>query len=162
MPVHRHPASASKVGEPITRIPVDPGVVERLRTSYALVRAREMDFAKTFYAKLFAAAPAVRSMFPEDLELQARKLTMAMDTIMANLENPEANAQMLAKLGKRWAGYGARPEHYHLVIETMIASMHEVLGAHADGKVSDEWRVALRLIGKQMIDAGREGSPKSG
>lgn len=155
MPVHRHPASASKVGEPITRIPVDPGVIERLRTSYIAVRRRELDFARIFYAKLFEAAPGVRAMFPADLELQSRKLTMALDTIVANLENPEANAQMLAEMGKRHAGYGAKPEHYHLVIETMIAAMREVLGENADEKVFEEWRMALRLIGKQMIDAGR-------
>ena len=155
MPVHRHPATASRVGEPITRIPVDPGVIERLRTSYGLVRVRELDFARTFYSKLFEAAPAVRSMFPEDLELQARKLTMALDTIVANLENPETNAHMLAELGRRHANYGARPEHYHLVIETMIASMREVLGGEGDEKVLQEWRMALRLIGKQMIDAAR-------
>jgi hemoglobin-like flavoprotein len=155
MPVHRHPASASKVGEPITRIPVDAGVVERLRTSYKAVRLRELDFARIFYAKLFEAAPGVRSMFPADLELQSRKLTMALDTIVANLENPETNSHLLAEMGRRHAGYGARPEHYHLVIETMIAAMREVLGANADERVLDEWRMALRLIGKQMIDAAR-------
>lgn len=155
MPVHRHPASASKVGEPITRIPVDSGVVERLRTSYRLVRARELDFARTFYAKLFEAAPGVRAMFPADLELQSRKLTMALDTIVANLENPETNSHLLAEMGQRHAGYGAKPEHYHLVIETMIASMREVLGESGEEKVMGEWRTALRLISKQMIDAAR-------
>ncbi len=155
MPVHRHPATASKVGEPITRIPVDAGVIERLRTSYRLVRARELDFARTFYAKLFEAAPAVRSMFPHDLEIQAGKLTMALDTIVANLENPETNSHLLAEMGKRHAGYGAQPEHYHLVIETMITSMREVLGESGDEKVLEEWRMALRLISKQMIDASR-------
>jgi hemoglobin-like flavoprotein len=155
MPVHRHPASASKVGEPITRIPVDAGVVARLRASYKAVRLRDLDFARIFYAKLFEAAPGVRPMFPPDLELQSRKLTMALDTIVANLENPETNSHLLAEMGKRHAGYGARPEHYHLVIETMIAAMREVLGANADEKILDEWRMALRLIGKQMIDAGR-------
>ncbi|MCW5756511.1 MAG: hypothetical protein KIT54_04665 [Phycisphaeraceae bacterium] len=155
MPVHRHPASASKVGEPITRIPVDAGVIERLRSSYRLVRRQDLEFARVFYAKLFEAAPGVRAMFPQDLELQSRKLTMALDTIVANLENPEANSHLLAQMGKRHAGYGARPEHYHLVIETMVAAMRAVLGAQADERVLDEWRMALRLIGKQMIDAGR-------
>lgn len=155
MPVHRHPTSASRVGEPITRIPVDAGVVERLRATYVRVRRHDLEFARIFYAKLFEAAPGVRAMFPDDLELQSRKLAMAMDTIVANLENPEANSRMLGEMGRRHAGYGARPEHYHLVIETMVASMREVLGGSADERVLDEWRMALRLIGKQMIDAGR-------
>lgn len=155
MPVHRHPASASKVGEPITRIPVDAGVLNRLRASYRQVRQQELAFARAFYDKLFTAAPSVRAMFPQDLELQARKLTMALDTIVANLENPEANSQLLADMGKRHAGYGAKPEHYQLVIETMVTSMRDVLADEADERVIDEWRMALRLIGKQMIDAGR-------
>lgn len=155
MPVHRHPTSASKVGDPITRIPVDAGVVERLRTSYAQVRRKELVFARSFYEKLFDAAPGVRAMFPADLELQSRKLTLALDAIVANLENPEANSHMLAEMGRRHAGYGAKPEHYHLVVETMIASMREVLAEAADEKVLDEWRTALRLISQQMIDAGR-------
>lgn len=155
MPVHRHPTSASRVGEPITRIPVDASVVERLRASYRLVRRHDLEFARIFYAKLFGAAPGVRAMFPEDMELQSRKLTMVLDSIVANLENPEANSRMLGEMGRRHAGYGARPEHYHLVIETMIGAMREVLGTNADERVLDEWRMALRLIGKQMIDAGR-------
>ncbi len=153
MPVHRHPASASKVGQPITRIPVDTAVIERLRTSYRLVRLKELDFARAFYQKLFEAAPGVRSMFSADIELQSRKLTMALDTIVANLENPEANSHLLAEMGRRHAGYGAKPEHYHLVVETLIASMRDVLGEHADERVLEEWRMALRLISRQMIDA---------
>ena len=94
-------------------------------------------------------------MFPQDLELQSRKLTMALDTIVANLENPEANSHLLAQMGKRHASYGAKPEHYHLVVETLVDSMREVLGADADETLLDTWRVALRLISRQMIDAGR-------
>lgn len=113
-----------------------------------------MRFAEVFYAKLFAAAPRLRGMFPDDLRAQAAKLTASLDAIVRNFEDPGANRLALSDLGGRHAGYGVRPEHYALVIDLLIESMREVGGITIQESGLGEWRSALRLISDQMIAAG--------
>lgn len=155
MPVHRHPVALSRIPDPLAVIPLDMGLVARLRTTYERVRAHDLRLAELFYPKLFAAAPHLRSMFQSDPDVQARKLMASLDAVVQNFENPAANAAILASLGQRHAGYGAQPEHYTLVISLLLDSMREVLGASVDDRELDDWRMALRLISDQMIAAGQ-------
>ncbi len=158
MPVHRHPVALSKITDPLAIVPLDMALVGRLRLTYERVRAHDLRLAELFYPKLFAAAPHLRSMFQSDPDAQVRKLTASLDAVVQNFENPAANTAILTALGQRHAGYGAKPEHYTLVIDLLLASMREVLGAQADDRDLDDWRMALRLISNQMIAAGQ---PKS-
>lgn len=153
MPVHRHPVAAAKITEPLSHLPLDHALIERLRASFQLIRARGQQFAETFYAKLFAAAPEVRPLFRSQPQSQTAKLLASLDAIVRNLTNPAENAALLTALGKRHAGYGARPEHYDLVIGLLIESMQETLGPGARPEHLAEWRIALRLISDQMIAA---------
>lgn len=153
MPVRRHPVAFSKLRDPLEALPLDVGLVRRLKSTYELARAQEMRLAEVFYAKLFAAAPQLRSLFKSDPAAQAQKLTATLDFVVRNLERPQENREMLAALGKRHVEYGARPEHYELVIELLTQSMSEILGPDGDAHRVDEWRTALRLIGRQMVEA---------
>jgi hemoglobin-like flavoprotein len=153
MTLRRHPIAVSKRSETLSRLPLDARLVERLRGTYEALRAEDARLAEVFYAKLFAAAPHLRGMFKGEPEAQARKLMAALDAVVKNFEKPEANAAMIAELGKRHAGYGAKPEHYDLVIDLLVESMEELLGAKgwATRESLREWRMALRLISDQMI-----------
>lgn len=158
MPVRRHPVALSTQLEHLSPLPLDLTLVRRLKTTYALVRAEEHRFTSTFYSKLFAAAPHLREMFGDDLAAQARKLTAALDAVVANLDCPTQNTQMLTELGRRHATYGVTREHYDLVITLLIDSMREVLSPHADDSALEEWRLALRLISDRMIVGGSLGA----
>ncbi len=156
MPVHRHPVAMSRWHAPLHTLPLDLALVERLRATYARVHADELGLATIFYTKLFSAAPHLRSLFPTDLVAQAAKLTAALDAVVRNLEKPRENAAMLADLGRRHAGYGAKPEHYDLVVDLLVLSMQEALHTRSDDQAIVEWRMALRLIADQMIAAAED------
>lgn len=159
MPMRRHPVAASRLPDHLAAIPIDHALIARLEASFALLRQQSANLGAVFYAKLFAAAPHLRSMFRTAPEEQAAKLVASLDTIVRNLAAPEANAAMLSALGRRHAGYGARPEHYDLVVELLVESMREVLGAGADERALEEWRTALRLVSRQMIEADASRDP---
>ncbi len=158
MPVKRHPVAVSALGDPLARLPVDTALVSRLRVTYERVRTRDQRLAEIFYIKLFTAAPHLRPLFRSEPKAQAEKLMMALDAVVRNLEQPSENASMLAEMGRRHAEYGAKSEHYTLVIELLVDSMQELLGPDIDRPALDEWRLALRLISNQMI-AGAEDTP---
>jgi len=153
MPMRRHPVAASGPPDHLAAIPIDHALIARLEASFTLLRQQSAHLGEVFYAKLFAAAPHLRPLFRSTPQEQAAKLVASLDTIVRNLAAPEANAAMLSALGRRHAGYGAKPEHYDLVVDLLLESMREVLGARADEQAQDEWRTALRLVSKQMIEA---------
>ena len=159
MAVRRHPMATQASTGALDRVPLDAELVARLHATYEVVRSQEVRFAETFYAKLFAAAPHLRRMFPNDLVEQANKLTAALDAVVQNFENPAANAATLADLGRRHAGYGARPEHYDLVVDLLIESMRELGGTAIDEVRLQEWHRALQLISQQMIAAAASPKP---
>lgn len=153
MALKRHPVAASNALDPLLRIPLDKALVARLRATYERVRVSDVRLATIFYDKLFTVAPNLRPMFKGDVELQRHKLIQAMDAVVMNFEDPEANSAMLAALGQRHAGYGAKPEHYDLVVDLLIESMSTLLGPDTDPKELAEWRTALQLVSHQMIAA---------
>lgn len=159
MPVHRHPVASSRGSESLERLPLDRALIGRLRESFATIRQHGNRLGETFYSRLFAAAPHLRAMFRTDLASQTDKLMASLDAIVTNLAAPEQNAAMLAALGKRHAGYGARPEHYGLVIDLLVESIRETLGEHADDRTLADWRIALRLVSDQMIAAAESDDP---
>lgn len=159
MPVHRHPVAVSTVRDPLAIFPVDLALVQRLRATYDLLRGQETRFVTLFYSRLFAAAPHLRPMFRSDPATQSQKLIAALDAVVRNLENPAETAAMLTALGQRHAAYGAKPEHYELVVTLLVDSMKEVLGSQAHADRLEEWRTALRLISTQMIAAAGTPSP---
>lgn len=153
MPVRRHPVAVPAPGAHLSILPVDLELVARLKATYARIRTHGDRLAELFYARLFAAAPQLRSLFRGDTAAQAAKLTAALDAVVQNFENPRENAGMLAELGRRHVAYGARPEHYAVVTELLINSMRELLAPDADERDLAEWHQALRLISDQMIAA---------
>jgi hemoglobin-like flavoprotein len=159
MPVKRHPVAVSDHRDPLARLPLDTALVGRLRATYERVRVRDHRLAEIFYAKLFGAAPHLRSLFKSEPKAQAEKLMAALDAVVRNLEQPAENAAMLVEMGKRHAQYGAKPEHYALVTDLLVQSMQELLDAEVEPPALEEWRLALRLISNQMI-VGAEGAAR--
>lgn len=162
MPIRRHPIAMTRPATSLASLPIDLALVTRLRATYELVRMREERLAEIFYAKLFAVAPHLRPLFRSDLKSQAEKLMAALDAVVRNLERPEENAALLADMGRRHAGYGAKPEHYPLVTDLLVDSIGELLGPSATQGPLEEWRLALTLVSDQMIAAASRDTPGEG
>lgn len=153
MPIRRHPIAAGAVAANLRAVPIDVALAARLRSDFEQILAHELRLGELFYARLFEAAPHLRSLFKSTPEEQARKLIASLESIVRNFEDPESSAALLAELGRRHASYGAKAEHYVLVIDVMIESMAQLFGPRGDPRRLDEWRMALRLISDQMIAA---------
>jgi len=157
MGVHRHPVAVSNVQGPLAGVPLDRALIGRLCARFSLVRGMGLRLAEVFYARLFSAAPHLTALFRTEPAAQSAKLIASLDAIVRNLEAPEDNAAMIAALGQRHAGYGAKPEHYGLVVDLLVESIREVLGSQIDARGLDEWKTALTLVSRQMI-AASEGA----
>lgn len=130
-----------------------PLELDALETSFDLIAPHGEQLMDTFYARLFAAAPTVRPLFARtDLARQKSMLLRTLVLLRKSLRNLDAIVPALRRLGARHVAYGALPEHYHVVGETLIASMAEVAGDAWRPQYERAWAAAFEVIAGVMID----------
>ena len=127
--------------------------LEALETSFDLVAPRGDELMDVFYARLFAAAPAVRPLFAgTDLKKQKGMLLGTLVLLRKSLRNLDAIVPKLRELGARHVAYGARPEHYPVVGEVLIASMAEIAGTAWTDEYEQAWSAAFGVVTGAMIE----------
>ena len=127
--------------------------LDALETSFDLIAPRGEELVDTFYARLFAAAPAVEPLFAgTDLRRQKAKLLAALVLLRNSLHDLDAIVPTLRRLGERHTAYGARPDHYPVVGEILIASMAELAGDAWRPEYEHAWSDAFAVVAGAMLE----------
>jgi methyl-accepting chemotaxis protein len=131
--------------------------LETLETTFDLVAPRGDELMDIFYARLFAAAPSVKPLFDgTDLRRQKAMLLSALVLVRKSLRDMDAMVPTLRELGARHVGYGAKPEHYLVVGEVLIASLAEVAGRAWRPEHQLAWAAAFAVIADVMLSGAAE------
>jgi nitric oxide dioxygenase len=131
--------------------------LQALEESFDLVAPRGDELMDTFYARLFAAAPAVKPLFAgTDLRRQKGMLLGALLLLRKSLRDLGAIVPKLRELGARHVDYGARPEHYPVVGAVLIASMAEIAGDAWRPEYERAWAAAFDVVAGAMLDGASE------
>jgi hemoglobin-like flavoprotein len=109
-----------------------------------------------FYSRLFAAAPAVRPLFPDDMGRQKAMLLGALVLVCKSPRNLDAIVPKLRELGARHVAYGARPEHYPVVGATLIASMAAIAADEWRPEFEAAWSAAFDVVAGVMLEGAAE------
>ena len=127
--------------------------LQSLETSFDLVAPRGDELMDVFYARLFAAAPAVRPLFAgTDMRRQKGMLLGALVLLRKSLRDLDRIVPALREMGARHVRYGARPEHYPVVGEVLIASMAEIAGDDWRDEYAAAWAAAYGIVAATMIE----------
>src|SRR4051794_7827107 len=127
--------------------------LDALETSFDLVAPRGDELVETFYARLFATAPAVRPLFAgTDMQRQKAMLLAALVLLRKSLRDLDAIVPKLRELGARHVRYGAEPQHYPVVGQVLIASMAEVAGAAWCPRYEWAWCTAFDVVASTMLE----------
>jgi hemoglobin-like flavoprotein len=140
---------------------VDAAAIARIRLSYSLVAPRGAELIDTFYEVLFAAAPAVRPLFPADMSKQKGHLLAAVGLVVKHADNLGALAEPLAQMGERHRGYGARPEHYPVVRDCMLIALARTAGPAWNEQLGADWAGALNAVAGAMIKGAQRGEQRA-
>jgi hemoglobin-like flavoprotein len=127
-----------------------------LETSFDLVAPRGDELMDEFYSRLFAAAPAVRSLFPNDLRRQKTMLLAALVLVRKSLRDLDAIAPTLRRLGARHVAYGAKPEHYPLVDGVLIAAMATIASDAWTPEYEHAWNNAFKVVAATMLKGAEQ------
>lgn len=129
---------------------------DRIRASFELLAPKGAEIIDTFYATLFASAPQLRGLFPQDMSKQKGHLLAAVGLVVKHADNLAALETPLMDMGERHVKYGATPEHYPVVRDTMIAALAKVAGPAWNEQLASDWTAALNAVAGAMIrGAGR-------
>jgi hemoglobin-like flavoprotein len=131
--------------------------LDTLETSFDLVAPRGDELVDVFYTRLFAAAPAAEPLFAgTDLRRQKAMLLRTLVLLRRSLRNLEAIVPELRRLGARHVAYGARPEHYPVVGQVLIASMAEITGEAWRPEHERAWAEAFDVVAGAMLSGAAE------
>jgi methyl-accepting chemotaxis protein len=87
-----------------------------------------------------------------DLKKQKTMLLGTLVLLRKSLRDLDAIVPKLRELGARHVAYGARPEHYPVVGEILIASMAEIAGEAWRHEHERAWGEAFAIVAGAMIE----------
>ncbi|MEO1445143.1 MAG: globin family protein [Cyanobacteria bacterium J06635_11] len=127
--------------------------VELLEQSFELVKPKADEFVASFYNNLFTDYPAAKPLFEHsDMAKQGNMLKGALVMVIENLRNPEVLSQSLKGLGARHVKYGALPEHYPLVGNSLLKTLGQYAGAAWTPELKQAWTDAYGAIAELMLE----------
>ena len=115
-------------------------------------------FAVDFYATLFDLAPEARSMFPEEMAEQRRKLMAELGALIDLGTAAESGRigefiDRAHRLGRRHVRYGAEGPHYALVGSALLTALR-----HAVDGWDDHHERAWTVLYTTVAEVMREGA----
>ena len=130
---------------------MNPDQLARVQSTYASIRERPDTLAASFYRELFAAAPEVRPLFPEDIAELRAKFVEELDEIVACVSRLPALLDRAGDLGRRHVDYGVQTSHYDLVGAALLTALATELGDDFDEETRDAWTLAYNLVAETMM-----------
>ncbi len=142
------------------RLTVDE--IDLLRTSVRRLTQQAEHSALAFYDHLFELAPDLRPLFGGDIDKQTVKMMSTLGSIVAQLHDQDTLQSLVRDLGQRHVGYGAQPEHYALLGETLLWTLEQELGPDFTPEMAAAWQKGFDGLAAAMIAAAEDPAAVAG
>ncbi len=106
-----------------------------------------------FYTKLFSANPALRKMFPADMQAQYVKLIDMLNSIVSRLDQLDAVTGEITEMAQRHVNYGVRPAHYKMIGDALLWTLEKGLGNDWTDSTKNAWKKCYSVLAETMIKA---------
>ncbi|MCW5962592.1 MAG: hypothetical protein KIT83_01030 [Bryobacterales bacterium] len=110
-----------------------------IRKTFAKVLPFSAEAAALFYQRLFELNPGLRSLFPADTEHQGRMFIQTLAVIVKSVDRLDQIRPELENLGRRHAGYGARPQDYQTVRAALLWTIGQMAAEIFTSAASEAW-----------------------
>jgi hemoglobin-like flavoprotein len=136
-----------------------PEQVKLVQDSFKKVVPIADKAADLFYDRLFVIAPEVRSLFPDDLAEQKKKLMQMLVTAVTNLHQVEKIIPAVEDLGRRHVAYGVTAAQYKPVGEALLWTLEQGLGSDFTPPVKEAWTQTYMTVAGVMTKAAAAVPP---
>lgn len=138
------------------------GMVEIIRSSFALVEPQVENVGRHFYATLFSRAPETRDLFPVNMEVQRSRLLRALVHVVQMVDQPDELVPFLEQLGRDHRKFGVLARHYDAVGGALLSAIAEFAGDAWTPQVERAWTEAYGIVSDAMRTAAQaERGPAS-
>jgi NAD(P)H-flavin reductase/hemoglobin-like flavoprotein len=127
-----------------------------LKESWTLVEEHQDELANYFYARMFLADPALRDLFPVQMDLQRARLLGALVTAMQTIDDPERFDTYLRALGRDHRKYRVDWMHYGTVGLALLESLRHFAGEQWSPAYEQAWQDAYRAMARKMLAGAQE------
>jgi len=103
-----------------------------------------------FYARLFAASPDTRSLFPMTMTALREHVFEALGEVVGCLDNQPACGELLGRIGRDHRRFGVRDRHYRAFFATMLETVRHFAGTQWHPEEDLAWQGALAYITATM------------
>ncbi|MBP2582599.1 ferredoxin-NADP reductase/hemoglobin-like flavoprotein [Streptomyces sp. PvR006] len=128
-----------------------------LRSTFAVVERRAEHAVTFFYSHLFWNNPALRELFPEDMQPQRDRLFAALTHVVTHLESPGL-AAYLGQLGRDHRKFLASPALYAAVGTSLLAAFAHAAGAAWNQEAEKAWTEAYGHVADLMLAGAEEAA----
>ena len=133
-----------------------PVQIKLVQESFAKVVPIADTAADLFYGRLFEIAPHIRTMFPDDLTEQKKKLMAMLGTVVAGLGRIDTLMPAVRALGQSHAQYGVTSAHFAPVGVALLWTLKKGLGDAFTPEVRQAWATAYSVLSQAMIASANE------
>jgi hemoglobin-like flavoprotein len=130
-----------------------PQQIELVQSSFKKVVPIAGTAADLFYDRLFETAPEVRSLFPQDMAEQKKKLMAMLGTAVSNLHKLDTILPAVQELGRRHKGYGVTADQYAPVGAALLWTLEKGLGPDFTPEVKEAWTLTYTTLAGVMANA---------
>lgn len=130
-----------------------PYQITLVQESFAKVAPIAATAADLFYGRLFEIAPDVRSMFPDDITEQKKKLMTMLGIAVGALTRLDQLLPAVKALGHRHADYGVDAKHFAPVGAALLWTLEQGLGEEFTPEVKEAWTAIYAVLSSLMINA---------
>lgn len=124
--------------------------------SFSRLAASQQFAMEYLYARLFAAHPELRTLFPLSME-HTRATTFGMlARLISSLHDPRETDQLLDRLGRDHRKFGVKDTHYEPFFDALLATVEQVSGPAWTEANSRAWRAVLGRFARLMRLAAAE------
>ncbi len=129
-----------------------------VKKSFAYVAAVGPAVMEHFYARLFAASPETRALFPTTMTTLREQVFAALTEVIDRLDTQPDCAELLGRLGRDHRRFGVRDRHYRAFIAAMLETARHFIGADWRPDVEAAWQGALAYVSATMRAAAAQAA----
>jgi NAD(P)H-flavin reductase/hemoglobin-like flavoprotein len=124
-----------------------------IKESFARVMADPPRVMEYFYARLFAANPEIRAIFPHAMTRTRAAAFDALTRLVASLDSPRECEQFVGQLARDHRKYGVRDAHYQPFFAALLATAEHFSGSAWTADMVPAWHAASDYLTEIMRTA---------
>jgi NAD(P)H-flavin reductase/hemoglobin-like flavoprotein len=141
--------------------PVQPELTPRdlimeIRASFALIQPHDAAAAAWFYEHFLTVNPRYRKYFSNDPAVVQRRLFLAVERIVADLDRLDVFLPYLRRLALRHRKFGLKAAHYQAFGVSLLATVREFTGDRWTEQTEVAWEAGYGMVSSVMLAAVAE------